>query len=386
MNCFKKIIACLAAVTLAVCSYSSNVSASVNESYRKGDIDGDGDVDNIDLAYLTNFLKGFRGTENDRMTQRLDVDLSGIIDNNDKNLLSNIITNHISPIYYVYETSNSSIPEQSTLEYRKYNAQTGAKIEDNYTLYPVDVISPYSIDEPEVFEESSSDLLRLYGGTDYSNKGIVGLNYKKNNTNYTGTGFIVGPNKILTAAHCMFDTSDNTPAYNVTIDVYENTGYNPNTYSAENYHIPQEYYDANAHTAYCDYAIITVNHTFPSSYFMELGVARDRLKNNLGSSVYNNICDANGINRLCLYLTGRWLQMWTEEGYFTYVGGNIMTDDLIYYIPMGYGGQSGSPVYVETEDEIKTVIGIGSGGTASFGACKRVDTDILQFVYNNSYL
>lgn len=72
--------------------------------------------------------------------------------------------------------------------------------------------------------------------------------------------------------------------------------------------------------------------------------------------------------------------MWTEEGYFT---NEIMTDDVCYYNSIGHGGQSGSPLYVETEDEDKTVFGIVSGGTVDYGICKRIDTDMLHFVYNN---
>ena len=75
--------------------------------------------------------------------------------------------------------------------------------------------------------------------------------------------------------------------------------------------------------------------------------------------------------------------MWTEEGYFI---SEIMTDDVCYYNPIGHGGQSGSLVYVKTEDENKTVFGIVSGGTQERSVCKRIDTDILHFVYNNPNL
>ena len=78
--------------------------------------------------------------------------------------------------------------------------------------------------------------------------------------------------------------------------------------------------------------------------------------------------------------------MWTEEGYFKYVNGMIMNDNVFYCTHMGNGGQSGSPVYVETEDEDKTVFGIESGGSNDHEVCKRITTDILHFVLNNSNL
>ncbi len=375
MNIFKKITTGVLALTIGMCAIPSVVSADMNTSYRKGDVDGDGDVDNVDSAYLANFLSGIKGSANDQMSQRLDVDLSGIIDKHDKTMLSSMIANSYGPIYYNYETSNLGIPSQSTIEYRKYNAQTGAKIGNNYTLSPVSNISTNSVSEPE-----------LTRGTDYSNKGIVGVNATINGVTYSGTGFVVGTNKVLTAAHCVYDTDNNYSSYYVSVDVYENTDYTPNNYSANSYHIPQDYYELSAHSSSWDYAVITVNHNFPSSYIMDLGVARNKLKNNTPSTIYNNINDNNGISRLCLYLTGRWLQMWTEEGYFKSVNGTIMDNNVCYYIPMEYAGQSGSPVYVETEDEDKTVFGIESGGTSDYGVCKRITTDILHFVLNNSNL
>ena len=179
-------------------------------------------------------------------------------------------------------------------------------------------------------------------------------------------------------------TDNNYSSHYVSVDVYENTDYTPNNYSANSYHIPQDYYELSAYSATWDYAVITVNHNFPSSYIMDLGVARNKLKNNTPSTIYNNINDNNGISRLCLYLTGRWMQMWTEEGYFKYINGMIMNDNVFYCTHMGNGGQSGSPVYVETEDEDKTVFGIESGGSNDHEVCKRITTDILHFVLNNS--
>ena len=64
-----------------------------------------------------------------------------------------------------------------------------------------------------------------------------------------------------------------------------------------------------------------------------------------------------------------------------------MDDKRCFYNPdLGMSGQSGSPIYVQTEDEEKTVIGVGSGGTIDYGYCGRITTDILHFVFNNPYL
>lgn len=83
----------LVAMALILCTISiasTNVEATGN-TYLQGDVDGNGSVTLSDLGYLANFLHGYKATANDHMTQRLDVDLSGIIDQNDMTLLSDII-------------------------------------------------------------------------------------------------------------------------------------------------------------------------------------------------------------------------------------------------------------------------------------------------------
>jgi V8-like Glu-specific endopeptidase len=382
MNIFKKIMASVVALTFGMCAVSSTVSASMNSTYRKGDVDGDGYVDNSDSAYLNNFLSGHIASPNDQVSQRLDVDLSGIIDQHDKAMLSNMISNGSNPVYLAYEDSSygSGVPAQSSsaIYYRKYNATNGVLVATNgtYSLSPLNNISTSSIDEPEI----------MRSGTDYSNKGIVGLNFMKNGVGFAGTGIIIGSNKILTAAHCMFDTKFNFPAYNVTVDVYDGVGNTPNTYSAVNYHIPQAYYDASDYTPVNDYAIITVSTPFQDNYIMNLGVARDILKANQPSSVYVNTLDGT-LSKLCVFVTGRWAQMWTEEGFLkSGYGNDIMNHDVINFSTWTYGGQSGGPAYVETEEEEKTVIAIQSGKTQTYSVGQRINTDVLHFAFNNPYL
>lgn len=79
----------LVAFALILCTSniaSTNVGATGN-TYLRGDVDGNGSVTLSDLGYLANFLHGYKATANNHMTQRLDVDLSGIIDQNDITLL-----------------------------------------------------------------------------------------------------------------------------------------------------------------------------------------------------------------------------------------------------------------------------------------------------------
>lgn len=50
------------------------------------------------------------------------------------------------------------------------------------------------------------------------------------------------------------------------------------------------------------------------------------------------------------------------------------------------GGESGGPVYVKTQDGKITVIAINSGGTSTYNVGRRIDSNILHFVYNNPNL
>ena len=62
-----------------------------------------------------------------------------------------------------------------------------------------------------------------------------------------------------------------------------------------------------------------------------------------------------------------------------------MNHDVINFSTWTYGGQSGGPAYIETEEE-KTVIAIQSGKTQTYSVGQRINTDVLHFAFNNPYL
>ena len=51
-------------------------------------------------------------------------------------------------------------------------------------------------------------------------------------------------------------------------------------------------------------------------------------------------------------------------------------------------GESGSPVYVKTSSGDMIAIGVhkGVGVSNQFNRGKRIDTDVIHFVYNNPYI
>lgn len=64
----------------------------------------------------------------------------------------------------------------------------------------------------------------------------------------------------------------------------------------------------------------------------------------------------------------------------------MVWDGELYYNTDSVRGESGGPVYVKTPNGDVSVIGINTEGSASDNRGKRIDTDILHFVYNNPYI
>ena len=56
-----------------------------------------------------------------------------------------------------------------------------------------------------------------------------------------GTGFVVDDNLILTAAHCMYNATDDYASTDVTYTLYNVNGTVNATHNAASYHVPLNY-------------------------------------------------------------------------------------------------------------------------------------------------
>ena len=359
MNILKKITAVAVAGAMSLGMATTFVGAN-STNYLRGDIDGDGTVAITDLAYLANFLSGNKGSADSRMSQRLDVDMSGIIDILDQNMLSQIILGSITPDTINYESSNNGIPNQNTLYYQKFNAQTGVQIGNAYPLSPVSTIPNYA---PKGIIGTDDRFV------DYSNSGVV----KITTSSGQGSGFIVDDNLILTAAHVVYDKT------NISYTLFNVNGTAIATYSAASYHVPSNYISSDQINY--DYALIVVNQDLSDYRTINLGVARDKLKDNTASSVYLNYASKLGI-----YVPG-----YVSNTGYTGIGNlanNYLTNTLVQYNTDTVPGESGSPVYVKTSSGDMIAIGVhkGVGVSNQFNRGKRIDTDVIHFVYNNPYI
>ncbi len=356
-----------------MCMSVSGVSASASTTYLKGDVNGNGVVDLTDLTNLSLFLRGSNSSADNLMSQRLDADLDGIIDYGDVSVISSIITNVSSTYSVSYTSTNESVPAQSTVSYSKHNASTGAKVGDNYELSPVSSITDMS---PRAI--IGNDTREI----DYSKSGVVRLNYTKLidgvETGYVATGFVVDEHTILTSAHCLYEAEKEALAYDLSYTLYNSDGTSNGTYDADYYHVPQTYLDLSSYSQESDYALITVSQDLYDYMCFDLDVARDKVRNTNPEIYVTGYSATNNPSRPELFF-----EMVTGSGFLSE---SKTSSKCLYYNTDTVGGESGSPVYVMNSDGSMAVIGIHSGSYGISNAAKRIDTNILHFIYNNPNL
>jgi len=389
MKNFKRIVFGMLSATVLMTSFvtsSFSISALPYNNYIRGDIDGDEEVDVVDLVYLYSFLNGGCASLNNRMTERLDVDSNAIIDIKDYNLLLDIILGDEAEITNTYDDDDEGIPNQQAVTYKKYDGFMGYYC-DEYTIENCNsIIEPYN-------EVSTCSVIGPDEREEYYNKGIVYINSHDSRTglSYSGTGIVVGPNTILTAAHCVFDTVYNVPRDNVYFKAFNSNGVLEESGFAQYYHVPVPFIDQTVFNSENDYAIIKVANNLSSDRIMKVGVAREKLSHInttvISSGYSGEDTSTNSAENEAL------------RGLMVKGPGAIsnMTQNVIYYDSDTVQGESGGPLYVvydpETDHEEQVVIGINSASLtnrvtheATINSATRISTKILHFIYNNGNL
>lgn len=250
---------------------------------------------------------------------------------------------------------------QEATSYRKYDAQTGAAL-GNYVLMPVPNISASDVSTKQIIGTDDRVI-------DYSKSGIVKLSSGS-------TGFIVGNHTILTAAHCVYNFN------NIQYTLYNSDGTVNATYNAVSCHIPQQFIFNYSGSEY-DYAIVTVAEDLSSYKCFNIGVCRDNLKN-IDPDIYvtgyagNKSTSKPQLTNNIVTGSGKFMENGNKD---------IILPKILHYSTDTIGGTSGAPIYVKDSNGVMTVIGINTGGEKSvcnFG--RRIDSNILRFIYNNDEL
>lgn len=302
------------------------------------------------------------------------------------------------------DTVTQGTYSQYELKYHKFNATSGAETE-SYQIPAANNIVFSNISPTAGIINDDNRII------DYSQSGVVIITA---DNKIVGTGFIVDSNKIITAAHVLYDTESNTAKKNIKyilynsngkkIDINGNVVSNQDSYmgiSANSYHIPDMYmsalyYDSGNSSSvgnglacglFQDYALIKVNENLSNYQSFDVGVFRNGIANKsqqifvTGYNTTNqSTSDQNGGNSALLG------KIVTGSGYLCSAPGfgSKITDKNLFYDVDVLNGESGGPIYIKNSDGSKTVVGINTGiNQLGFNIGTRFNTKILTFMFQN---
>lgn len=325
----------------------------------------------------------------------------------DRNILSanmvnyNIVTNTIS-----YETFNPSSyinrnnpPSRNELNIGK-NEEANSQLLFNNSVFRVDEFCPNNFTKkPEIREYPNlDDRIQVSSPKTYPYlaTALVVSYFRVQNQNTgsyefrvrVGSGFLAGPNLLMTAGHCTFyDASSSFDLNNIEHNEYENGVFDPQFANqikvfagvdgAEEKNLDDlyEYYAEalviNIHTNYYNYS---------SSDFDWSAIQLDR---NLGYSTgyYGAVCDwfeENGDVYSYGYPIEKSYEMWQSSGHLLY-----NETHRYRYSLYTTNGQSGSPVFKSTNDGHYYVCGIHTSAYPNYTCGIRIDSFIINYI--NSY-
>lgn len=372
MKYIKKILSGVLVLTL--CASSPIAVDAASTTYFRGDINGDDTVNIVDTTYLKNILSGKRYSTNNKLTQRLDVNLDGIISERDLEMLTKINLNDITSDLLNYTTvsdNTSDIPSSANRSYNIYNAQTGTSYGSTYTLNAVNSV-PESTSTYSIIGSDDRNI-------DYSHTGVVKISSSRG----IYTGFVVDSHTILTAAQCVYNTVSNTPATDVTYTMYDSNGnIIRNSKPAVKYHVPVNFINSSYNICAHDYALITVSEDLSNYINFDLGIARLAFGN----------AQTGTLSPVPIYVTG---YNATDSSTFSnkivttqgILANEKVANHELQYSTDTVSSEIGAPVYVTDSNGKKTVIGINNSYSSSgYNVGMRVNTNVLQFVYNNPNL
>lgn len=293
---------------------------------------------------------------------------------------------------YVFDESidESELIEAQSLEDEKilmYDAKTGETTEIDMDVVRENITSSYSRStnqttptytnsyDPYAFSSSSEDLISTFSiyneVTSYSTfpyRVTCRLIYDVYGRTGISTGFLVGPNLLLTAAHCVMNMDDNDATF---ADWTAYPGYN----------------NGSSYGGYkCGWSEII----FPSAWKGNHNVADDWclvvLNEPLGSYCGYLGCKSYGNGNQMLNLMVRTVGYAYSEGkgmkqYYT--NGMIMEvyDGYILSGAMSTGGMSGGPTYGWGTEE---VVAINRGHTDDYGVGVRINKTIVDLINGRS--
>lgn len=365
---------------------------------RIKDVNLDGYFDVSDVIYLHRVLNGMNVYQYDYVD--LDVDGDNIISKADPDayIYALAYMTHIigtpGPNYQPTAISNpTNYSATESVSYVKHNVSNGIYPHSNDVYYQLNgdgtsntISTPFTIDmlnnlqstyDDEYWEELESNS-RSISFTRVQDTRVVKC---------SGSGVIVGQHTILTNAHCVYKTQNQT---------YQTETVKAYTFAADgtptehilhtvSYHVPCDYMSTGSNTK--DYALIVVSEDLSSYGYMDLGLPLDSI------AQQNRAATLTGFPQDYLY--GGQCQPTSGSREYTVASYGILTNISKYRLDStcnSLSGASGSPISVvaafngNSYDTVASLNSCHNNNIDYYAQGVRIVRNILQLCYNNPYL
>ncbi len=250
----KKFLSCLVSAGILASTVTAFAASSAFNPNK--DPNGDGQITLADSAYILQVLAGKYIVED---LSEFDMDDNDVVSDVDEVYVRMYTAGLINTLNEPLVELTSELPTASR-SYRVYNAQTGTYLR-NYSLSVTDLRDSTNTNIADI---GNSDNTRDIIGdntqtTDWSNIGVAKIMSYGSMYDYLGTGFVIGPHTIATAAHVVFETAN---GYDCVRDIdevllFDETG-SATSFTPVECHIPSLFVQGTSPTNANDYAIITV--------------------------------------------------------------------------------------------------------------------------------
>ena len=393
MRKFKKVISVLTSTAIAATASMalSASSASAAVSVLLGDANGDNKVTLADVAAVHQYLGGY-GAVSAKSFTGMDVNQDKIIDSTDAYIIQYRLAYNIPAPTVQKELY--TLPDDSTRTYLKYTCDTG--VTTSYTLSNSTASSNADFDYPiaTVSEEFDNE-----------NTNVVQFSIHNGDNTYIGSGFVINDHIIATAAHCVYNRTNNNFVDEITVNIYnEQAEAKPEnliaSFEAEAYHIPSLYLNGSgtySHYYNYDYALLYVgtdsqgndllDYVSPWQFAipsLEFSEAETGQLTTSGFTFYN-IDNDDGDEYARFYSTGPVSDFIKETGATQY-SPNLRIASLA----SNKGGKSGGPMYYTStynNTVNKSVAGISiSIYTNSCTWGTKINPTLLRFYKQNPYI
>ncbi len=347
------------------------------------DPDGDGYYNSSDITLLRSFLIGNCTVSN---LTHLDYNRNGVITSTDLQKLSNdILSGQI-------DTSSPQGDSSSVSDYVFTETERSYSVYDAITGY-FKQGDEYTIDSRPIYDNNGVATCDIIGDTDervvdFSKSGVVKIIVNNNSGVHFGTGFIVGPHAIATAAHLLEDTRYRRKAVVNEIIVFNSDGtQRTDTITPIETHHCNSYYNA-TNQEYYDYALITVEEDLSNYPIFELGVYDNMLDKNVSATVtgFPGEIQDNSTGDLIRVNNGYDLHtMYSGNGIVVSSNGGKINHAID-----SSSGNSGGPLYITEyyNNTLKYVAfgihNLGDEQSNGNNHAVHIDPNIIAFYKNNS--